>query len=329
MVKNGYMPEGAIISTYENKEHLSSRIAMEKAMDQGIILEAVALMCDSSLCLHFDLHGYKGIMKKEECLYCGENEDIKDIAILTRVGKPVCFKIIGTGYDPESEEDVFYLSRRVVQEECIQNYIKKLHPGDIIPAKVTHLENFGAFVDIGCGISSLLSVDCISVSRISHPKDRLVCGINIYAVVKSIDNDTGRVFLSLKELLGTWEENAAHFSQGQTVTGIVRSIESYGIFIELSPNLAGLAEISNYDMDDIVEYKDMINKRVSVYIKSIIPERMKIKLVIIDCCRTELHEKQKKERIKYYVNLETTHHIDRWTYSPACAIKSIESSFES
>lgn len=52
----------------------------------------------------------------------------------------------------------------------------------------------------------------------------------------------GRVALSHKELLGSWEENAALFSPGETVAGVIRSSESYGVFIELTPNLAGLAE---------------------------------------------------------------------------------------
>ena len=58
--------------------------------------------------------------------------------------------------------------------------------------------------------------------------------MNIRAVVKSIEN--GRITLSHKELLGTWEENVALFSAGETVAGIVRSVEPYGIFVELSPN---------------------------------------------------------------------------------------------
>ena len=74
---------------------------------------------------------------------------------------------------------------------------------------------------------SLLSIDCISVSRISHPSDRFRAGDRIKVVVKSIDRENGRIFVTHKELLGTWEQNAALFSPGQTVTGIVRSIEDY------------------------------------------------------------------------------------------------------
>ena len=107
-----------------------------------------------------------------------------------------------------------------------------------------HLEHFGAFVDIGCGVVSLLSIDCISVSRISHPRDRFYVGMHIRAAVRSIErSDEGemrRIYVTHRELLGTWEENAVDFSVGQTVAGTVRSVEDYGVFVELTPNLRDL-----------------------------------------------------------------------------------------
>ena len=60
---------------------------------------------------------------------------------------------------------------------CIRDrYIGSLRCGDIIDCRVTHLEPFGCFVDIGCGIASLIPIDCISISRISHPSDRFRVG---------------------------------------------------------------------------------------------------------------------------------------------------------
>ena len=97
--------------------------------------------------------------------------------------------------------------------------------------------------------------------------------------MKSNDIENGRIYVTLKELLGTWEENASNFTVGQTVSGIVRSIENYGIFVELAPNLAGLAELRD---DRAIFYNLEIGSCVCVYIKSIIPEKMKIKLVLID-----------------------------------------------
>ena len=252
--------------------------------------------------------------------FCREGESLKDIAIITRVGKPVSFKIMSISY--ANGKPIAILSRREAQIECIRNYISDLITGDIISAKVTHLENFGAFVDIGCGISSLLSVDSISVSRISHPRDRLKIGDNIFTVVKAIDYESNRLFVSMKELLGTWSENASCFEVGQTVSGIVRSIESYGVFVELAPNLAGLAEIREGTRDkEIAE----VGNQVAVYIKSIIPDRMKLKLVLIDSYKGDAPV----SGIKYYIDCEKTSHIDSWRYSPEGASKLVESIFNS
>lgn len=196
----------------------------------------------------------------------------------------------------------------------MRNYVSHLSAGDIVPATVTHLDSFGAFVDIGCGVVSLICVDSISVSRIFHPRDRLFAGQRIWAVVKAIDKKSRRIYMSLRELLGTWEENAAAFTPGSGVAGIVRSVEDYGIFVELAPNLAGLAE-----RRDGIAPGDVC----SVYIKSIIPERMKIKLVIIDSLRS-----QPPQGIKYFVDPEKVRHLSRWTYSPKGCSKVIETVFD-
>ena len=164
-------------------------------------------------------------------------------------------------------------------------------------------------MDIGCGVPSLLPIDLISVSRISHPSDRFFVGQNIKAVVKAFDGD--RICLSHKELLGTWEENASLFEQGETVTGIVRSVEEYGVFVELAPNLAGLAEPRN----DV-----SVNQRASVYIKAIIPEKMKIKLIIVNASDTFFHDNEPR----YFID---SGHISKWVYSSPLCPKRIETDF--
>lgn len=307
-----YKPEGYLISDQENHELLSSLPGLERAQEKGKILEATALLCDASFTLHFDLYGIRGRMPRSEVQYNREGEETKDIAILTRVGKPTCFKILGFRRDRNGEAYAI-LSRKAAQRECYDRFIRTLVSGDILPARVTHLEPFGAFVDIGCGIISLLSIDTISVSRISHPRDRFAPGDRIYVAVKNIDG-AGRIFVTQKELLGTWEENAACFSVGQTVAGIVRSIESYGIFIELAPNLAGLAE-----RKEGVE----VGAQAAVYIKSILYDRMKIKLVIIDAHNNT----SERMPIRYFIDPKHTLHIDRWQYSPNNSIKRIETVF--
>lgn len=318
IVERRYLPEGMLYGSEENTYLTGDIRRLERAMEQGQILEGMAVRCDcSSMCLTVDLGCMQGIIPKDEALYLRQGEEAKDIAIITRVGKPVAFKIMDIDMSGEAPRAI--LSRRAAQEECAEKSIRLLSPGDVIPAVVTHLEPFGAFVDIGCGIVSLLTVDCISVSRISHPRDRFRCGDRIFCAVKSIDSESGRIYMTHRELLGTWEENAAEFSVGETVSGIVRSIEEYGIFVELAPNLAGLAE-----------YREGINvgDRCAVFIKSMIPDRMKIKLVLIDSMphSTAAGEKNDRRR-RYYIDTERVHHMDRWLYSPDCCSKVIETVF--
>ncbi|MBQ7160105.1 MAG: 30S ribosomal protein S1 [Clostridia bacterium] len=314
MTKERYLPEGERLHTIKNTEYISSLSGLEKAMIRGEILEAVALVCTGELSVTVDLGGIKGIIPREEVLLPVGTGEIKDIAIITRVGKPVCFKVTEITEDGQGRP-VALLSRREAQRECLREYVMQLIPGDVIPARVTHMEHFGAFVDVGCGIVSLLSIDSISVSRISHPRDRFEVGQRIYTVVREIDYATGRMYVSHKELLGTWEENAARIKCGTTVTGVIRSVESYGIFIELAPNLAGLAEYAEgYSA----------GRGASVYIKSLIPDKMKIKLVLIDVFGVP----ERCPPLDYFIDGGTTKHISRWRYSPPNCRKLIESVFE-
>jgi len=309
---NRYLPEGCYITTPENRELTASAEGLERALALGTILEAPAILCDHAFCLHVALGGgVRGLIPREEAQAMQDGESVKDIAILTRVGKPVCFKVLG--FKNEGGERIAILSRRAAQEECLRCYTDSLYPGDILPAKITHLENFGAFADIGCGIVSLLSIDCISVSRIAHPSERLTVGESIYCVIKYRDAK-GRIYVSQRELFGSWEENAAFFSQGQTAFGIVRSVEPYGIFVELTPNLAGLAEYRS----DVTE-----GQSAAVYIKSILPEKMKIKLIIIDATSAPAYHAP----TRYFIDPNTTEHIDSWHYSPPGAKRRIETVF--
>ena len=306
-----YYTENSLMNTAENKNALSSRAALKEAYMSGKILEARAVMCGKEHNLHVDLGVMKGIIPREEGALGIDDGSVRDIAIISRVNKPVVFKIMSFQKD-ENGEPYALLSRRAVQKECMEEYISKLSPGFVIDAVVTHMESFGVFADIGAGISALMPIDSISVSRIPHPSARFSAGQRIKAVVKSVD-EAGRITLSYKELLGTWEENAGFFKAGETVPGIVRSVERYGIFVELRPNLAGLAEY----VPGVVP-----GQHASVYIKNLIPERMKVKLIIVD----SFDAQYPAEPPEYFVKSD---YIDRWVYSPDCCEKRIETVFSS
>ena len=159
------------------------------------------------------------------------------------------------------------------------NY-KKVIPFDdslkenmIVKGRIKGIQPYGAFIELENGTVGLLHIEDMSVARIKTPFDRFSIGDEVNVKIKNIDKEKNRIMFTYKELLGTWEENAKLFKEGTKVKGIVRNTEAHknGIFIELKPNLVGMA-----GNQEGIEY----GKQVDVFIKKIIPEKKKMKLII-------------------------------------------------
>lgn len=295
---NYYLPEGMGL-----RRGGFNQEGLRKAKAEGTILQAPVLVCTEQHDLLVDLGCCTGQIPRDETAIGVAQGAVRDIAILSRVGRPVSFRVLD--FLPNGTP---LLSRRLAQEEARTHLFETKRPGDIIPAVVTSLASFGAFCDVGCGLPSLMGIETISVSRIHHSSDRFQEDQQIFAVIRSMDRETGRIQLSHRELLGTWEENATQFQAGQTVTGVVRSIKDYGAFVELAPNLSGLAE-PNFDLrpGDVV----------SVYIKAILPDRLKIKLVAL----RKLDPATLPPRpLRYF---HTAGHVDHWRYGTEGCAKTV------
>ena len=293
-----YLPEGMDLHRGDLTPEL-----LRRARQDGLILQAPVLLCTREHDLLVDLGFCTGRIPREEAAIGIADGSTRDIAIISRVGKPVSFRVMEITAAGE-----VLLSRRLAQEEARTHLFETARTGDILPAVVTNLASFGAFCDIGCGVPALIGIEHISISRIGHSRDRFQEDQQIYVVLRSLEPDTMRIGLSHRELLGTWAENAARFQVGQTVTGIVRSIQDYGAFIELAPNLSGLAE-PNFDL--------RVGDAVSVYIKSILPERLKIKLVAL---RKLDSASLPRRPLSYF---RTSGHLDQWRYGTETFAKTI------
>lgn len=304
---NEFKPEGTM------QNIIYTKAVLDRAMLTGKILEAKVRLCDENHNLILDLGCMKGFIPKEDAALGIKEGTTRDIAIISRVNKICCFTV--KGFRQINGELFAILSRTDAQQQALDHLFDHCDIGDIIDAKITHLDRFGAFADIGCGIVGLISIENISVSRILHSSDRFYIGQDIRVVVKDKDIESKRFSLTHKELLGTWQENAALFAPGQTVAGCVRSVEDYGIFVELTPNLSGLAELG--------EYSDLKNGTgVSVYIKSIVPDKMKIKLSIVDVFRDPVLP---PEEYKYFIKEKN---IERFVYSVPASRKQTQTVFK-
>lgn len=302
-----FCPEGALINLETNNKYVSSIDGLKIALEENITLEATAFLCDNTHNLKIDIPNVNAYILRNDVAEGIEEGKVRDIAIISKVGLPVCFKVLKI--DQSTKISTVYLSRKKAQMECRENFINRLKIGDVVSGKITHIESFGAFVDLGCGIISFIGIENISVSRINHPSDRFDTGQEIFGVV--IEKTEEKITLSHKELLGTWQENVDMIQPDTTMTGIVRSVEHYGIFIELFPNLSGLAEIK----DDI-----SVSDVVSVHIKSINTEKMKIKLNIIKKVPTAC-----RKSFNYFI---TSGRLKTFTYSPkTCSSRTISKDF--
>lgn len=262
-----FMPEGWVVNETDiTKEQLAD------AISTGEILQGKVNKCDSNYNLYVDFgNDVKGVIPREEveAVNIDETGFPKPNICTSKVNRYVQFKV----KDIDSKNN-FILSRRAVGEDALNWMTNELQEGMVVNGIVKSMQPYGVFVEIGGGIVGLLHIEDISVARIKTPAERLKIGQKINVMVKSIDRKLERVILTYKELLGTWEDNVKDFSEGQTVKGIARETEKFknGIFIELKPNLVGMAEYK-----EGIEY----GQSVDVYIKKIIPDKRKIKLLLV------------------------------------------------
>lgn len=245
---------------------------IDKYIKNQEILQGLVKECDNNYNLYINFeNGLNGIIPREEVegINLQKNGLPKENLCVGKVHKFVQFKI-----KEQDKNDNLILSRKEVQEDALMWVKTDLKEGDIVTGIVKNIKPYGAFIEIGGGVVGLVHIEDLSVARIKTPEERLKIGQKLKIMVKSIDRENGKVFLSYKEMFGSWEENVKKFTPGVKVKGKVRETEKNknGIFIELAPNLVGMAEY-----EDGLDY----GQDVDVYIKKIDLEKKKVKLLVV------------------------------------------------
>ena len=211
------------------------------------------------------------IPRDEASSIVGEDGHVEERHIINKKGKilKVCIKDILKDNDGNI---TLICSKKELELKVRKWMYMHLKPGVKLRGIVVGLKDYAAFVDVGGGVTGILKLHDMSDSRLTNVSDMFKLGQRINVVVKKYDRDTGRIELTYKELLGTFEENVKEFKEGDIVEGIVRNRIKSGVFVELKPNVIGIAEHVNG-----IES----NQKVLVSIKKINLEKKKIKLVII------------------------------------------------
>ncbi len=165
------------------------------------------------------------------------------------------------------------LSRRAVIErqaaDARTKLLESLAIGDTLEGIVRSVRDFGAFVDIGEGVDGLVHVSQLSWDRVAKPEDVLKQGDKVRVVVKKIDQQTGKIGLSIRDTAESpWQTAAERFPVGTTVRGAVTRIAQFGAFVRLAPGIEGLVHVSELahrhvrSVGDVVKEGEAVECRV-------------------------------------------------------------------
>ena len=214
-----------------------------ETMERGTVLELPVIGCNRGGVLvgWNDLRGFVPASHLANLSPSADaDERYSELRRLT--GAQLRLKII----ELDAEQHRFILSERAVRlnEDCRQELLNMLSPGDIRQGRVANLCSFGAFVDLG-GVEGLVHVSELSWGRIDHPGDVLEPGQSVEVYVLNVDRERGRVGLSVKRLRpDPWQSVEQRYYIGQVVESVVTNVVDFGAFARVEQGLEGLIHIS-------------------------------------------------------------------------------------
>ncbi|EFH29317.1 30S ribosomal protein S1 [Lactobacillus mulieris] len=198
------------------------------------------------------------------------------------IGKSIKVKI--TEIDPNKNRLIISHKELIEEEreEAFETVASQLVAGDIVEGKVSRLTNFGAFVDVG-GVDGLVHISEISYKHIDKPSDVLKTGQDVKVKVIGIDDDRHRISLSIKQTEPSpFEQATSELSEGEVVEGEVKSLTSFGAFVEVADGIQGLVHVSEISNKRVEKPSDVlkVGETVKVKVLSINPDEKRISLSI-------------------------------------------------
>jgi small subunit ribosomal protein S1 len=166
------------------------------------------------------------------------------------------------------------------REELAQKTRELIAVGKVFDGKVRKLMEFGAFVDIG-GVDGLVHVSQISWQKVRHPSELLREGDTVKVQVVSYEPATGKLGLSLRQLMDNpWTKLAERIAAGTIVSGRVVRTTEFGAFVEIEPGIEGLIHISELSGRRIRRVTEIVKEGDSVEAKvlEVDPDRQRISL---------------------------------------------------
>ena len=214
-------------------------------------------------------------------------------------GQTLAFEIV----EIEPSENRLILSRKnlVAAEKAAKRaaVFESIQEGSVVTGKVARLTNFGAFIDLG-GVDGLVHISQISHEHVAKASDKLKVGEEVQAKVISVDPESGRVSLSIKDTLaGPWDNIEERASVGSVLNGLVKRLTTFGAFVELFPGVEGLVHISQIAHQHIATPHEVLKEGQEVQVKvlEVHPEQQRISLSIKALQEAPKPEKEEVEEV--------------------------------
>lgn len=163
--------------------------------------------------------------------------------------------------------------------------VEKKYPVEShVKAEIRNLTNYGAFVELEPGVEGLIHISDLSwIKKVSHPSEVLHKGEVVNTVVLSVDRESKKITLGVKQLSSNpWEDIEKTIPVGSIVKGIVTKITAFGAFVILENGLEGLIHVTELSDQPFGKVEDVVSKdhEVTAKVIKLDPEHKKIALSI-------------------------------------------------
>ncbi len=236
------------------RERASLKDETLKVLEEGVILEGtVKNITDYGAFV--DLGGIDGLLHITDMAW-GRLQHPSEVV---KAGDKI--KVVVLKYDPQRER--VSLGMKQIMPDPWTHAAETFPVGARLHGKVVSVTDYGAFVELEKGIEGLIHVSEMTWSkRAVHPSKVVNVGDRVEVQVLGVDEGNRRISLGLKQTEpNPWQELASRHPIGSTISGKVKSITDFGVFVEIEPGIDGLAHISDLSWTKKVRHPSEIYKK--------------------------------------------------------------------
>ncbi|RVU30434.1 MULTISPECIES: 30S ribosomal protein S1 [Neptunomonas] len=223
--------------------HSADREKLLETLDEGVVIKGIVKNI-TDYGAFIDLGGIDGLLHITDIAW----KRVKHPSEVLTVGDEIDVKVLR--YDREKTR--VSLGIKQLMADPWEETVSKFKAGDKVPAKVTNLTDYGCFAQIADGIEGLVHVSEMDwTNKNVHPSKVVQVGQQVDVMILDIDAERRRISLGMKQCKANpWDAFAAKHAKGDRLTGKIKSITDFGVFVGLEGNIDGLVHLSDLSWDE-------------------------------------------------------------------------------